>query len=380
MRGHTRLFAACVTALAAMGSSFAGVLVSPAAADLEYTSWFMRSEPGDYVGRGKTWSYYPNSAYFPAEGDAEQVTLTLSLIDGRLWTAKFAAPEGELLVAGSSFPAMRDPALAGPGVAAMDVFGSGRGCNNGSGEFTVDQAAYDETGAVTRFAVHFEQHCDIDGDALLGSIAVKALDPAYTLPPAPAEPVMWLSAVAGLNSAVLSWTNPGEDRYVTTKVRVARGSVPPATPSDGARVYTGRGDQLVLTDLYQDQDFAISVFTTGADGSVAGPVSTQLYGTRLSLVDDQYPGLGRKLRIRLTDTAGEGVGNASVDLYQRNPDSDRWRRVSGWTTHGNGRAKRDWVTYRDHWYRAVFNGAGSHLGTVSSDLFVRGEPRPSASR
>jgi hypothetical protein len=378
MRHPARLCAAVLVATASIATALGGPLATPAAADDQNTAWYMRSEPGDYVGRGQTWYYQPSTAIISAEGDAREVVLSVDGINGRIWTARLAAPEGEELLAGSTYTAMRDP--SGPDIAAMDVHGAGRGCNHSLGEFTVDQATYDDAGAVARFAFHFEQRCDDDDAALLGSVAVKSLEPAFALPPAPAEPVTDLTATAGLNGALVSWDNPGDDRFVTTQARLSKGPVAPATLDEGRRVYTGRGDQVLLHDLWLGQDFSVSVFTTGPDGSVAGPVSTRLLGTDLSFVMRQQPGRGMNLRIRLTDTTGEGVGDAHVALYERRPSSDRWRPVSGWWTHEEGRAVREWVTFRTRWYRAVYSGAGNHLGTVSSDLLVRGEPRRPSSR
>lgn len=367
-----------VAALAVVAAAVQGV-AAPASADDGYSSWTMRSEPGDFVGSGQTWAYTTDNATIRTEGDASQVTLFLSHYDDLVWIAEFAAPVGEELTAGRTYPAVYLPQPT-PETATMYVHGDGNGCDGGHGEFTVDEAAYDDAGELARFAVRFEQHCDGDEAALLGSIAWQALEPARPLPPAAAEPVTDLSATAGLDLALLTWANPGSDRFVTTEVRVARGLVPPATLGEGREAYSGRREGLLLRELWQGRDFAVSVFTTGPDGSVAGPVSRRLRGTRLSLVERPRPGVGKGLVIRLRDLAGRGVRDAHVDLYQRRPRSDTWRRVSGWETNRRGQAVRDWVNFRTRWYRAVFDGAGRHLGSVSSEIRVRGERRHRARR
>ena len=375
--GRRARFLTALGAVGAVATSLVGALASPAVAGFDHSSWFMRSEPMDYVGRGQTWSYTEDDALITAEGDAHQVTLTLSRYDGRVWSARLAAPVGGALVSGTTYPAERIPEPT-PTTATMDVSGNGRGCNSGGGEFTVDEASYDDSGVVDRFAVRFEQHCDGDEAALLGTIAWQASEPAVPLPPAPAEPVTRLDATAGLELGHLRWRNPGEDRFVTTVVRLSNTLEPPATIHDGRRVYSGRGEHLLLRELWQTSDYSVSVFTRGPDGSVAGPVSTRLRGTTLSLVERPALGYSKNLVIRLTDLAGRGVRDAQVTLYERRPGSDTWRAASGWETNRRGRAVRDWVNFRTRAYRAVFSGMGRHLGSISSEILVRGEGRPAS--
>ena len=372
MRRRAHLLTTLLASAVAAGS-LALTSTAPAAAGDSRTSWTMRSEPGDFVGSGQTWSYDEDDAIISVTGDAEAVTARVTRYDGLLWTADLAAPTGSALEVGTTYRA-EYRAYREPGAAQLSVHGNGNGCDGGYGEFTIVELAVDDAGAVQRFSARFEQHCDGDEAALLGVIAWQASEPPAPLPPAPAEPVFRLRRDAALNAAVVRWTNPGADRFVTAEVRLAAGPAP-ATPDDGREVYSGRGEEVLVRGLEQGRDYSVSVFTTGYDGSVAGPVTRRVKGTLLRLGKRPKPGRGSWLDIRLTDLDGRGIDDAEVDLYLRRPGSDTWRRVSGWYTNARGVGHREWISSRTRHYRAVFDGAGPHLGSVSSQVRLRGEPR-----
>ena len=62
-----------------LGASFAAALTTPAAAEDGYTSWDLRSEPMDPIGRGDSYSYSLRSSEIAAEGDSQLVPTTTSL-------------------------------------------------------------------------------------------------------------------------------------------------------------------------------------------------------------------------------------------------------------------------------------------------------------
>lgn len=55
---------------------------------------------------------------------------------------------------------------ASPG---LDVGGYGRGCNESTSTFTVDELAFDPDGTLRTFKVRFEQHCEHMQPALRGT-------------------------------------------------------------------------------------------------------------------------------------------------------------------------------------------------------------------
>jgi hypothetical protein len=134
------------------------------------TLWTMTSDPGDFIGQGQTYSYAPADSDFSALHDSPNtVVLSVSSFPEYWWYASFAAPKGQTLVPGIYEAATRFPFQA-PNRPGLDVSGTGRGCDEQSGRFVVLEAVYGPNGEVERFAVDFEQHCERQPPALLGSI------------------------------------------------------------------------------------------------------------------------------------------------------------------------------------------------------------------
>ena len=127
----------------------------------------MTSDPGDYIGQGRSWTHGPATDTIRAWGQPSLVRLMLSNAEG-WWDGEFAAPPGQVLAAGTTYAnARRYPFNdAAPGLA---VGGYGRGCNELSGSFTVDELAFDPDGTLRRFKVRFEQHCEHAEPALRGT-------------------------------------------------------------------------------------------------------------------------------------------------------------------------------------------------------------------
>ena len=55
----------------------------------------------------------------------------------------------------------------------LDLGVPDRGCNDVSGEFTVNEIRYDASGSVTALAVDFLLHCDTNRAALRGTLDVE---------------------------------------------------------------------------------------------------------------------------------------------------------------------------------------------------------------
>ena len=56
----------------------------------------------------------------------------------------------------------------------LDLGGYGRGCNESTSRFTVDQLAFDPDGTLRTFQVTFEQHCEHAQPALRGTWTFNA--------------------------------------------------------------------------------------------------------------------------------------------------------------------------------------------------------------
>jgi hypothetical protein len=85
----------------------------------------LQSDPGDWVGAGKTYAYSPSNATITASGNRELVHFAIRGNNGDWWDAWFEAGNGDILVPGDTYNAVRYPFNGrGPGI---DFDGSGRG-------------------------------------------------------------------------------------------------------------------------------------------------------------------------------------------------------------------------------------------------------------
>ena len=140
----------------------------------------MVSDPGDYIGQGRTWNYGPSASFsmynpYPSNS-AYTNAISLSVTTSTdWWYFSFWAPNNAPFVPGTTYTgAARFPfnSASQPG---MDVSGNGRGSNTLTGQFTVLQAVYNEAGALTRFSAQFEQHSEGATPALRGTIRYNFL-------------------------------------------------------------------------------------------------------------------------------------------------------------------------------------------------------------
>ncbi|WP_306336067.1 hypothetical protein [Streptomyces sp. KL118A] len=126
-------------------------------------SYRFQSDPEDYIGAGRTVGYTGSTSTFKASGDASRVHYSAS---GKRddWSADIGAPKGQTLEVGKTYRANR---FGDDGLAELDVYGNGRGCNTTSGEFKVTRLALDEAGELKAFAATFQQICGSGGTAAL---------------------------------------------------------------------------------------------------------------------------------------------------------------------------------------------------------------------
>jgi hypothetical protein len=112
------------------------------------------SQPGDYVGKGATYSYTQNDSVF------RQYFAAASLVfvdNGENWMLDFAAPFGGQLKAGTAYTGAG--AYFNTAAPYLVITGVGSGCNETSGSFTVLAVTYDSTGMLLSLHVTFQQTC-----------------------------------------------------------------------------------------------------------------------------------------------------------------------------------------------------------------------------
>lgn len=130
----------------------------------------MTSDPGDYIGGGRTWSHGPPADGLRVSADRRLIAFhmdTNAEFQGGWWTTEFAAPPGQDLAVGTYQNARRYP--FNDGAPGFNHSGNGRGCNTLTATFTIHELVYDPDGTLRTFRADFEQHCEGVAAALRGT-------------------------------------------------------------------------------------------------------------------------------------------------------------------------------------------------------------------
>jgi hypothetical protein len=139
------------------------------------TRLVLRSDAGDFVGGGLTYSYEePNGLFFARiYENSLQSEFYASRFGGDTWSLMFDAPNYGALLSGLYHDAVRWPSLDS-GHPGLDVYGMGRGCNWLSGEFEIRQVTAREDPLRNSFWATFVQHCEGAVPALRGEMQLNA--------------------------------------------------------------------------------------------------------------------------------------------------------------------------------------------------------------
>ncbi|GAA5077295.1 hypothetical protein [Streptomyces similanensis] len=129
-------------------------------------SYGYTSDAGDYIGQGAAKSFTGATSTFSVRPWGDGVAYSVSG-NREEWTADLTPPTGEQLEVGRTYQAERS---SGDGVAGLDVYGDGRGCNQVAGQFTVTKLVRGADGEVQALAATFVQHCEGAAAALHGTI------------------------------------------------------------------------------------------------------------------------------------------------------------------------------------------------------------------
>ncbi len=141
-----------------------------------YTAAHLRSQPGDLIGRGLNFDLTGPPASVAVTGGPgyAYVSINTGTSDGA-FVAEFYAPQGQDFQVGQTYTDVTRPhESTGPW---MVVVSDRDTCGSVTGQFTVKEVALDATGALTRLALSFIQHCNGAGPALLGWISFHAANP-----------------------------------------------------------------------------------------------------------------------------------------------------------------------------------------------------------
>lgn len=150
-------------------------LAAANSSDSAETSLVMGSDPGDYIGYGLFYSYFPADGAFTAQRNYDNgVSISFHTPDySHWWYLDFAAPNNKSLTLGTYTGATRFP-FQDPSVSGLDVSGDGRGCNTLTGSFEVKQISYGTDNDIIAFWATFEQHCEGGEPALKGEVRFNA--------------------------------------------------------------------------------------------------------------------------------------------------------------------------------------------------------------
>jgi VCBS repeat protein len=211
------------------------------------------SQPGDYIGQGQYAVWTPADANFSTSTNVFGQPMVEVKMDGGgflWWTLWFAAPQSAVLQPGVYENAQRYP-FQSPTAPGLDVFGSGRGCNQLSGRFVVREITRDGAGSVTAFAADFEQHCEMGSAALFGAVRYNS-----NVPYEPRAMVATgANAIARLRRTGDLWAVRVEGSRITDGVRLTL-----QLPDGWKAVGTGDFDGDREPDL---------VFQRNSDGAIA---------------------------------------------------------------------------------------------------------------
>jgi hypothetical protein len=140
------------------------------------------SPPGEYIGQGRQFSFTPEDGKFRARHPAtNRVSVDLRAGDHD-WTLEFVVPSNARFRPGVYEKAARYP-FQSPTRPGLSVSGEGRGCNQVTGRFIVQEVVFGEDDNVERLSVDYEQSCDEGRSGpLTGSVRINSSIPPGQIP------------------------------------------------------------------------------------------------------------------------------------------------------------------------------------------------------
>lgn len=147
------------------------------------TSLKMTSDPGDFVGDGRTYSYSQANADFTVA--AQGGLLSVEVLGDEKWGGVFQMPSGYSTLATGTYNNLALYQLHDPVIGGLRWTSDGRSCAGVNGSVTIRKAIY-EGSTLTELDLQFTQYCDGRSFALRGELRWNAKDP--TAPPGPKAP------------------------------------------------------------------------------------------------------------------------------------------------------------------------------------------------
>ena len=121
----------------------------------------LRSEAGDYIGAGNTYSYFD-----PIDVASSGGHLTVARLG---WSGDFQTMNTLDHIEQGYYPDLHRYPMHDPAKGGLYWWGHARECDTVAGWFAIDQVTY-AGGAITSVDLRFEQHCNGDAPALHGVV------------------------------------------------------------------------------------------------------------------------------------------------------------------------------------------------------------------
>jgi hypothetical protein len=199
----------------------------------------LTSEPGDYIGIGRTYAYTQANALLNVTATGGH--LGIEVKGDEFWFGDFQLPQSFSQLAAGRYANLTRYPFHAPADGGLSWWGEGRGCNALTGSLAITRATY-HNGALLEIDLEFEQHCEGMGPALRGWIHWTRAD--NTVPPGPLVPPpagLWVPP---------SGATPASGNYVYLQSDfgdyVGDGNTYLFTPANAAIAVTFAGSRLSL--------------------------------------------------------------------------------------------------------------------------------------
>lgn len=126
---------------------------------------YLKSDAGDYIGAGQTYTYTGAVITITAKGGHLSVTIN----GAQWWYGDFQTMSTLSQLQPGYYADLRRHPFHNPVKGGLSWYGEGRGCNTLIGWFAVDGVTYAD-GKLTKLDLRFEQRCEGSSSALRGAI------------------------------------------------------------------------------------------------------------------------------------------------------------------------------------------------------------------
>ncbi|MHA3773206.1 PKD domain-containing protein [Verrucomicrobiota bacterium sgz303538] len=263
----------------------------------EQTSLTMTSEPGDYIGAGKSYRFDATTGVFTASSANGAVHLSYSDASNS-WYLDFAAPIWAPLKVGTYSGAVRYPFQNMP-QAGLSVYGNGRGSNTVTGSFEIKKIIYGANNTIAAFWATFEQHSEGSAPALRGEIKFNAGATTPSVNQAPgvyagADARVLLPNTASLSGMAVDDDLPSGNTLTTTWTKVS-----------GPGTVTFADASALQTTATFSAAGVYSLQLTASDGALSKSVNVSVNvvdtsNTSLTLVSEEGDPIGQGATLTLT--------------------------------------------------------------------------------